>query len=147
MQDIRTVAGTFFKLLGYAGTFILTFFRSRSRTALELLALRSQLANCRERIDRGKAPRPKFTPAFRLLWVLISKLLDGWGELAQLMQPATVVRWHRRAFKLFWRWKSRPGRPPIPTEMQALEKDDALHVRQAAADALKKIKVAQEQKP
>jgi hypothetical protein len=119
MHGISDVAGTFFRLLGYAGTFILTFFRPRTRLALEVLALRSQLASCRERIDRGKAPRPKFTPAFRLLWVLISKLLDGWGEMAQLMQPATVVKWHRRAFRLYWRWKSKPGRPPISAEMQA----------------------------
>jgi hypothetical protein len=52
--------------------------------------------------------------------VLLSKLLSGWHELAQLMQPATVVRWHRRVFRLYWRWKSKPGRPPIPAEMQAL---------------------------
>ena len=38
------------------------------------------------------------------------------------MQPATVVKWHRTAFRLHWRRKSRgrPGRPPIPREMQGL---------------------------
>jgi len=38
------------------------------------------------------------------------------------MQPATVIRWHRTAFRLYWRRKSRgrPGRPPISREMQAL---------------------------
>ena len=50
MQNVRGVAGTFFGLLGYAGTFILTFLRQRTSLALELLALRSQLASCRERI-------------------------------------------------------------------------------------------------
>ena len=36
------------------------------------------------------------------------------------MQPATVVKWHRTAYRTFWRWKSKPGRPPISAEMQAL---------------------------
>jgi hypothetical protein len=36
------------------------------------------------------------------------------------MKPETVKRWHTRAYRLFWRWRSRPGRPPIPNEMQDL---------------------------
>src|SRR5262249_45062542 len=37
-----------------------------------------------------------------------------------IVQPATFLRWHRQGFQLFWRWKSRPGRPPIPADLQAL---------------------------
>ena len=43
------------------------------------------------------------------------------------MQPATFLRWHRQGFRLFWRWKSQPGRPQIPAELQAL-------IRQMAQD-------------
>ena len=39
---------------------------------------------------------------------------------ALLMQPVTVKKWRRRAFGLFWRWKSKPGRPPISRKMQTL---------------------------
>jgi putative transposase len=37
-----------------------------------------------------------------------------------VVQPATFIRWHRQVFRLFWRWTSRPGRPPIPADLQAL---------------------------
>ena len=36
------------------------------------------------------------------------------------MRPETLIRWHRAGWKLFWRLKSRPGRLPIPPELQAL---------------------------
>jgi putative transposase len=37
-----------------------------------------------------------------------------------VVQPATLIRWHHQGFRLFWRWKSTPGRPPIPPDLQAL---------------------------
>jgi putative transposase len=37
-----------------------------------------------------------------------------------MVQPATLTRWHRQGFRLFWRWKSTPGRPPIPADLQGL---------------------------
>jgi len=45
-----------------------------------------------------------------------------WRKAVHLMQPATVVKWHRSAFRIYWRWqsRSRSGRPPIPEEMRAL---------------------------
>jgi hypothetical protein len=60
------------------------------------------------------------TPAFRLLWVALSKLLDGREDLVHLMKPATVKRLHTRAVRLFWRSPSRSGRAPIPDEMQQI---------------------------
>jgi len=84
-------------------------------------ALSSQLASCIDRVQQEKRPKPRFTPAFRLLWVVLSGFLDGWEDLAQLMNPATVRRWHRAGFRLYWRWQSgKRGRPPISPEMQAL---------------------------
>jgi putative transposase len=88
--------------------------------AVRLLAAESQLAVCRDRIHQRKDPRPRLTPAFRMLWVLLSKMVDSWEDLAHVMQPATVKKWHTRGYKLFWRWKSRPGRPAISREMQGL---------------------------
>jgi transposase InsO family protein len=77
---------------------------------------------CKNRIDLKKDSNPRFTPAFRLLWVVLSRLLDGWEELAQLLQPATVKKWHTSAFKFYWRWKSRKkmGRPAVSKGMQDL---------------------------
>jgi hypothetical protein len=37
-----------------------------------------------------------------------------------VVRPETMIRWHRAGWKLLWRWKSRPGRPLIPREVQAL---------------------------
>ena len=56
------------------------------------------------------------------MWVVLSKLWAPWRAAAQLMQPATVKAWHTRAFRLYWRWKSRkkPGRPSLSQEMQDL---------------------------
>src|SRR5215510_14841891 len=45
----------------------------------------------------------------------------------RIVQPETFIRWHRKGFRLFWRWKSKLGRPRIPTELQAL-------IRQMAHD-------------
>jgi hypothetical protein len=38
-----------------------------------------------------------------------------------VVRPETMIRWHRAGWKLFWRLKSRPGRPPIPQPLQALK--------------------------
>ena len=74
-------------------------------------------------LNRSCAPRKrhhKFSPAFRILWVVLSKFLDGWEQLVHLMKPETVKRWHTRAFRAWWRWKSRPGRKPVALETQQL---------------------------
>jgi hypothetical protein len=44
-----------------------------------------------------------------------------WRQLLVIVKPETLIRWHRKAFRLFWRWKSRPpGRPAIPVNVQRL---------------------------
>ena len=74
------------QLLGYAVTFFWALTCPRAVQAARLLAVESQLATCLERIQQRKDPRPRFTPAFRLLWVFISKVMDQWEDLAQLVQ-------------------------------------------------------------
>ena len=78
-----------------------------SRPGSTYMALRSRLTACKDRIDRRQNSKPRFEPAFRLLWVLISKVVDGLEDLAQLMQPAVVKRWHTTDFRAYWRWKLR----------------------------------------
>ena len=93
------------------------FFRSRSKQAIVELALRQQLATFAQ-----KGRRPRITPAGRSFWVLLSRVWPGWKEILVIVQPETVVRWHRKGFRLYWRSISKrgPGRPPIPTEVRVL---------------------------
>ena len=58
----------------------------------------------------------------RVLWVLLSRFWSGWRRCLQMVQPATVIAWHRRAFALYWTWKSRrpPGRPNTTAEIRDL---------------------------
>ncbi len=84
----------------------------------ENLALRQQLAILKE-----KSKRPTSRIRDRIFWVLLSKLWAKWKDVLVIVQPETVVRWHKQGFKLFWRFKSRwkgPGRPPIDPEIKKL---------------------------
>jgi putative transposase len=94
--------------------------RSRTALAAENLFLRKQLALYRERQVK---PRRASDP-LRLTLVLLARCF-AWREALTIVQPATLLRWHRNAFRLFWRWRSRPGRPRLPTELQRLISDMA----------------------
>ena len=93
--------------------FLRTGVRSRTALAAENLFLRKQLALCRERqVEPRRASDP-----LRLTLVLLARCF-AWREALTIVQPATLVRWHREAFRLLWRWRSRPGRPRLPAELQ-----------------------------
>src|SRR2546426_8155390 len=80
--------------------------RTQRSLVLENLALRHQLA-----VLQRTAPRPRLRTSDRLFWVPLSRLWSGWADAVSLVQPATVIRWHRTGFKLVWTWKScRNGR-------------------------------------
>src|SRR4029450_3497184 len=89
-----------------AGMITLTGFlrvlRTRRALVLGNLALRHQLA-----VLQRTAPRPRLRTADRLLWVLLSRLWSGWSDGVSIVQPATVIRWQRSGFKLFWGRKGR----------------------------------------
>jgi hypothetical protein len=90
--------------------------RSRAQLAAENLFLRKQLALYQER--RAKPRRAD--DATRVVLAGLSRLLE-WRQLLVIVKPETLIRWHRKGFRLFWRWKSRaPGRPAIPVELQQL---------------------------
>jgi len=114
-----SILGALCELARYALRFGWAMMLPKARLAARVLAAESQLAIELNRCG-GRKHRRQFTAAFRLVWVALSKLLGGWEDLVHLMKPETVKRWHTRAFRLFWRWRSRPGRPPIPEEMQQL---------------------------
>jgi hypothetical protein len=57
-------------------------------------------------------PKPKLRNSDRLLWVLLKSYWTGWPQWLVVVQPRTVVGWHRLGFRLFWRWKSRGSQPP-----------------------------------
>jgi transposase InsO family protein len=98
-----------------------TFFsalRSHRALALENLALRHQL----EVLQRN-AKRPCLTNRDRILWAILSRFWAGWQKPLTLVQPDTVIRWHRQGFRLYWKWKSRPkwpGRRRVPKEVREL---------------------------
>jgi putative transposase len=90
-------------------------FRSSQSIQAENLFLRRQLALY---IERGVKPR-RIDAATRIGLTLLSRLFD-WRDALAVVSPTTLIRWHRAGWRLFWRMKSRPGRPPIPPELQAL---------------------------
>ncbi len=95
----------------------LALFRSRENQAIVELALRQQLA-----VYVHQHPRPRLSPLDRAFWVTLSRLWPQWRITLVLVRPETVIRWHRKAFRGYWRWISKPGpgRPPISEETKAL---------------------------
>jgi len=120
LRHLCRCLGVLLRLLRYALRFCWALLLPRAVTAAQLLALQSQLT---AEVNSSSAPRRRhrrFGPAFRILWVVLSKLLDGWEDLVHVMKPETVKRWHTRAFRAWWRWKSRAGRKPVAPEIQQL---------------------------
>src|SRR5574341_220463 len=101
--------------LGDTMRFLLLCLRPPAALVAENLFLRKQLALYQERHIK---PR-RATDATRLALVWLGRWFD-WRQALAIVQPETFTRWHQRGFRLFWRSKSGPGRPPIPTDLQAL---------------------------
>jgi transposase InsO family protein len=84
--------------------------------AVENIALRHQLA-----VMKRTNKRPKIRMTDRLFWVLLSCIWTGWRQSLIIVKPDTVIRWHRKGFKLYWKFKSKgPGRPRIAQEIRDL---------------------------
>src|SRR5450755_2074921 len=100
--------------------FILAFltrrFRSRAVVELENLALRHQLHVLR----RQRPGRLRLFTIDRLLWIWLYRIWPRCLDAMVLVKPATVVQWHRQGFRLFWRWRSKSGRPAADREIRAL---------------------------
>jgi len=91
--------------------------RSRAQLLAEHALLRQQLLVLRRRVKR-----PDVRPADRALLVLLAGRVRAWREALLLIQPETLLRWHRAGFPALWRRRSHPGpgRPPLPAETVAL---------------------------
>src|ERR1700693_4239132 len=93
--------------------------RSRVALRLENLALRHQIGV----LQRSARKRSKLTPLDRLLWAWLSRIWSDWRSALAIVQPETVIAWHRRRLRLFWAWRIRrgqPGRPTLPREVRDL---------------------------
>ena len=98
---------------------VFSIFRSRAALELENLALRHQIGI----LQRSARKRPKWTPWDRWLWVWLSRIWGDWRSALAIVQPETVVAWHRAGFRRFWTWKARRGqvgRPLISRELRDL---------------------------
>ena len=91
--------------------------QSRAGLVAENLALRHQIV-----ILQRSVKRPRLHRRDRIFWVWLSRLWPGWRSSLIVVQPETVLRWHREGFRLYWRWKSRRrcGRPKLEVEIRAL---------------------------
>jgi len=75
--------------------------RARASLELELIALRHQVSVLR----RQRAGRVRLFSADRLLWVWLYRLWPQVLNTLVLVKPATVGKWHRKGFPLYWRWR------------------------------------------
>jgi putative transposase len=74
-------------------------------------------------VTRPPSRRPRLTRTDRILWVWLSRIWSGWKDALRIVQPETVIAWHRRGWRLYWTWRSKrrgPGRPPVPQDVRDL---------------------------
>ena len=115
LHHFGEMTGTLLAFLLDAAYFLMLCLRPASALAAENLFLRKQLAQYQER--QAKPRRANDATRMALVW--LSRFFD-WRKALVIVQPATLLRWHRQGFRWFWRWKSNPGRPAIPKALQAL---------------------------
>src|SRR3989475_1611524 len=91
-------------------------FQTRAALQAEILALRHQLLVL-QRSSGGH--RLRLSRADRFLWVWLARFWSGWRSALVIVKPETVIAWHRKGFRLYWKWKSRhpPGRPSVSLEV------------------------------
>src|SRR5436853_2308238 len=105
-----------FALLHSLAMFVIDFFKPPRRLEAENLFLRHQLSIALRRAP----PRLRLRGSDRALMVWLTRLWPSLLGAAHVVQPETILRWHRAGFAAFWRWKSRKraGRPKIGRELR-----------------------------
>jgi transposase InsO family protein len=105
-------------ILHLLGVFIVDLFKSRCRLEAENLFLRHQLSIALRRAP----PRLRLRGSDRARLVWMTRLWPSLLGAAKIVQPETILRWHRAGFKALWRWKSRnrAGRPKIDRGLRDL---------------------------
>jgi transposase InsO family protein len=97
---------------------LLAGFKSKTRLAAENLCLRQQLA-----VLARRQPHPALRNEDRRFWILMARWFPRWRECLLIVKPETVLRWHARGFRAYWRWKCtkrKPGRKRIALEIRQL---------------------------
>ena len=104
--------GDLLKLIWHAVAGLL---RSRAALQTEILVLRHQLNVLRRRAPK----RITVTNIDRLVFAGLYHLAPEVLDVVKILEPETIIRWHRAGFRAWWRWKSRPrgGRPRTPDEI------------------------------
>jgi len=95
--------------------FFRLLFRSRTSLSAEVLFLRKQLAFYEERQVQPR--RLNDSARFSLI---VWSCLCNWKEALVIVKPETLIGWHRKGFRLFWKWKSQSGRPRLPERIRNL---------------------------
>ncbi|MGC1179125.1 MAG: integrase core domain-containing protein [Methyloceanibacter sp.] len=106
-----------FVILHALGGFVTDLFKSRCRLEAENLLLRHQLT-----IALRASPRLRLLGSDRALLLWMTRLWPSLLDAVRVVQPETVLRWHRAGFKMLWRWKSchKAGRPKIDHGLRTL---------------------------
>src|SRR5215510_5558003 len=120
-RQLRQLVSTLLSLIIDAVYYLGLCLRPSPALATENLFLRKQLALYEERQVKPRRP----THAIRLAMMWLSYYFN-WRSALRIVKPETFTRWHRQGFRLFWRWKSKPGRPALPQDLQALIRRMAL---------------------
>ena len=96
---------------------LLSGLRSQRTLALENLALRQQLM-----VLRRQKAKVRLKDRDRVFWIWLRRVWPGWRQALVLVDPATLVGWHRRGFRAYWRWRSQAkgGRPRIDPSVRSL---------------------------
>src|SRR5215469_9455897 len=105
-------------LISSVFTWLGGFFRSRHDLGLEIIALRHQLA-----VLKRSTKRARLYQTDRLFWVVLRRFFRRWSGSLLIVKPETVVAWHRKAFRAYWRFRSRPkklGRPNTSSEIRGM---------------------------
>jgi hypothetical protein len=114
-------------MISFLGLFVhvvISPFKAQARLEAEILLLRHQLNVLRRQVSA----KPRLKTVDRLLFVWLYRLFPSLRNAITIIQPETVMRWHRSGFRLYWRWKSRSqgGRPRVPEEFRRLIREMSL---------------------
>jgi putative transposase len=97
-----------FAMLYALGMAVADLVKSRARLESEILLLRHQL----NLALRNAPPRVRLQGSDRAFMIWMVRLWPSLLDVLQVVQPGTVLRWHRAGFRIYWRWKSRAARCP-----------------------------------
>jgi len=119
--------------------FLRLIFRSKHDVVLENLALRQQLV-----VQQHSIKRPRIKNRDRIFWIWLSRFWNNWKATLIVVKPPTVIAWHKKGFKSYWKRKSRRvGRPTIDWELikliRRLQKENRTWSAQRIQGELKKL--------